>query len=1190
MRLASPLAVLFILYMFACIYCKTSYDDQKRLRTHQPRCSKKKNLVISAGGQLGKKAERGTQLGPPSNSSNKSFVQEPVVRASPGPIAEDEPPMNLPPAEEVEPLPAKRVRRPPRRLVDYLPSNPRILVQLPLITSDIDDSHRDKRQHLDDESETVLPVPETPPTPPEPVETEPNEMGLFRRYQVPPTRDPDEDLTIHHVADAPTFIRDPETDRVQDPLNVFGPTAHKIAENSMSSARLFYPFLNISVFRLMSWFYSSKKLTLAALDRLVYSVILAPGFKQERFDDFSAIKENKRLDDNHTSENDHLPSQSSSLPSWLSRDKWRKGSVEIPLPFKGERYRSEEDAAKLEVQFYHRDLVEAFTSGVQDFAAKKFHWRGFKEYWKPSPHEPEQRVYGEVYTSDAFAELEESITPVDGCPLETAVVPLMLYSDSTRLAQFGSFSAHHLAYLPCLPDTAKDKYLALFGVPPTSATLTFLRRELIQAIWKHLLTDDFKKIYREGLVVQCGDGIKRRLYPRFFVYSADYKERVLVIGIKDIGTWLCATCRIMISQVLRLGTKLHDFVWSSHLQTDSVEQQNRIRKARKKIFSKGNVVNGKAIDDILGESLVPVENTFSLFLLPEGHNYFDLFARDLMHEFELGVWKSLFTHLIRMLYTFGLDSVAALDRRYRQVSPFGRSTIRRFRNDVSSMKSLAARDFEDLVQTAVQDLLFVTACWHASAKMRIHTDWSLNIFRGITKSFTQHIRLFCHQVCPQFATHETPKEADAAARRCAAEIAKKVAKPSDNNGLHPPPTPARKDKTFNINTPKMHSIVHYPASIQRFGTTDSYSTQTGEQEHICVKAFYARTNKNQFENQIAQQERRVARSRAIEHAASHEVVEEEELPQSKPDEHHYISQTKHTPLNLLKWTKENEADPAVYNFATKLVEHLLRRLVPQPDMQENHRGLQVIIRDNIIYEHKTLRINYTTYDNRREQDTINPNRHSDVMFLANEEDPEAHPYWYFRIIKIFHALVRLNRPGQQFQRVEFLWGRWYGLDHQVQSGFSAKRMHQIGFLEGNEAFEFANPSDVIHAVHLIPRFAGPRIDYLLGPSLARWKDEEDLDYERYYINPFVDRDMFVRFCGNGIGHYATRKSTQTLVRDTERGFAGFIPQLGDGSDDDDDDPVEDEDSDEGSGLLDERDSDWDDNDGLFDESLGFADL
>lgn len=90
-----------------------------------------------------------------------------------------------------------------------------------------------------------------------------------------------------------------------------------------------------------------------------------------------------------------------------------------------------------------------------------------------------------------------------------------------------------------------------------------------------------------------------------------------------------------------------------------------------------------------------------------------------MHEFELGVWKSVFTHLIRILYVLGIDGVSQLLNRrwvdlqlrvldhilmvvrYRNIPCFGHSTICRFSNDVSAMKKLAAHDFEDLLQVGL---------------------------------------------------------------------------------------------------------------------------------------------------------------------------------------------------------------------------------------------------------------------------------------------------------------------------------------------------------------------------------------------------------------------------------------------------------------------------------------------------------
>jgi len=93
-----------------------------------------------------------------------------------------------------------------------------------------------------------------------------------------------------------------------------------------------------------------------------------------------------------------------------------------------------------------------------------------------------------------------------------------------------------------------------------------------------------------------------------------------------------------------------------------------------------------------------------------------MLAVDMMHEFELGVWKTLFTHILRVLYAASGPSGALIDvlnerywrtfvgdmwltpSRFRQVPTFGLSTIRSFRDNVSEMKRLAAWDYEDLLQ------------------------------------------------------------------------------------------------------------------------------------------------------------------------------------------------------------------------------------------------------------------------------------------------------------------------------------------------------------------------------------------------------------------------------------------------------------------------------------------------------------
>jgi hypothetical protein len=109
-----------------------------------------------------------------------------------------------------------------------------------------------------------------------------------------------------------------------------------------------------------------------------------------------------------------------------------------------------------------------------------------------------------------------------------------------------------------------------------------------------------------------------------------------------------------------------------------------------------------------------MQNVFSERLAKYGFDFHSMFVVDLLHEFELGVWKATFTHLLRVLYAQGGDGIQILNKRlvlifsfndlvnyllrYRDIPTFGRDTIRKFVHNASGMKKLAARDFEDLLQ------------------------------------------------------------------------------------------------------------------------------------------------------------------------------------------------------------------------------------------------------------------------------------------------------------------------------------------------------------------------------------------------------------------------------------------------------------------------------------------------------------
>jgi hypothetical protein len=57
------------------------------------------------------------------------------------------------------------------------------------------------------------------------------------------------------------------------------------------------------------------------------------------------------------------------------------------------------------------------------------------------------------------------------------------------------------------------------------------------------------------------------------------------------------------------------------------------------------------------------QSAFISVLSKFGLDVFPLFVVDLMHEFELGVWKAVLTHLLRILHTQESWVIAEFDRR-----------------------------------------------------------------------------------------------------------------------------------------------------------------------------------------------------------------------------------------------------------------------------------------------------------------------------------------------------------------------------------------------------------------------------------------------------------------------------------------------------------------------------------------------
>ena len=161
----------------------------------------------------------------------------------------------------------------------------------------------------------------------------------------------------------------------------------------------------------------------------------------------------------------------------------------------------------------------------------------------------------------------------------------------------------------------------------------------------------------------------------------------------------------------------------------------------------------------------------------------------------------------------------------------------------------------------------------------------------------------------------------------------------------------------------------------------------------------------------------------------------------------------------------------------------------------------VILKGNCIYRHNILRINYTTYDMRRETDMVNPRtQHRNILLLA--QDGSNHQFCYARVLAIFHANVIYTGSGSKDfspRRMEFLWVRWLELVDSPAT-WDTYLLDKVKFVPMNraDAFGFVDPGDVLRSCHLVPAFTAGKLhtDGVVFSRVARHSE----DWKQYCVN------------------------------------------------------------------------------------------
>ena len=282
-----------------------------------------------------------------------------------------------------------------------------------------------------------------------------NSFGVWREYPHRPTIDPDGSLSLEELSNS---------HRVPSNLSESSPAdLPVVSESSPNSEHPFYwPCQNATIWRVMAWLNNGKTAkSEAEATAFVETVIHASDFNKDELLGFNAHRENQRLD--------------KALSRAALKSQFSESSVGILVPSGDPKVPAKTFSVP---GLLHRKLTSVVIDAFNDPLSHLLHFSPFKLFHRNPLTKKEERIFGELYTSDTFLAEHEEVQqhgklPSDdlSCKREKVVAALMISSDSTHLTNFGNTKAwpiylmlgnlskyfrslpnsgalHHLAYIP----------------------------------------------------------------------------------------------------------------------------------------------------------------------------------------------------------------------------------------------------------------------------------------------------------------------------------------------------------------------------------------------------------------------------------------------------------------------------------------------------------------------------------------------------------------------------------------------------------------------------------------------------------------------------------------------------------------------------------------------------------------------
>jgi hypothetical protein len=294
-----------------------------------------------------------------------------------------------------------------------------------------------------------------------------------------------------------------------------------------------------------------------------------------------------------------------------------------------------------------------------------------------------------------------------------------------------------------------------------------------------------------GVPMMSGDGIWRRCHTIVAVFVGDYPEQALVTCTYN---GRCAKCLVPLDQLGEFRS------YPSRLQSDALKTYRLADHEEVAMFHRACREAG----------LKPVFHPFWESL--PSTDIFQSITPDVLHQLLQGVMK----HAIAWLTSPTVFGSVEVDARCRSIPP--NHNIQLFTRGITTLSRITGREHKNICRILLGLIIDLPLPGGQVPSRVVKAVRALLDFLYLAQ-FPSHTTETLHRLQESLARFHDNKMVFASLG-------------------------ARKD--FNI--PKLHSLLHYRASIMLFGTTDNYNTEQTERLHIDFSkdAYRATNHKDEY--------------------------------------------------------------------------------------------------------------------------------------------------------------------------------------------------------------------------------------------------------------------------------------------------------------------------------------------------------